>query len=72
MIIEKCLSILDENSDSVTYLTGKSGIFVTATEIYRDLGDIKNAKKMIEKYLSCYISYFIIWNCLNILVFCLL
>jgi len=46
------LSILDENSDSVTYLTGKSGIFVTATEIYRDLGDFKNAKKMIEKYLS--------------------
>jgi len=56
------LSILDENSDSVTYLTGKSGIFVTATEIYRDLGDIKNAKKMIEKYLSYNIPYFIICN----------
>ncbi|XP_060855740.1 lanC-like protein 2 isoform X1 [Metopolophium dirhodum] len=52
LIIEKCISILDENSDSVTYLTGKSGIFVTATEIYRDLGDIKNAKKMIEKVVD--------------------
>lgn len=48
-IIEKCLSILDNNSDSVTYLTGKSGIYVTATEIYRDIGDLNNAKKMIEK-----------------------
>jgi len=52
LIIEKCLSILDGNSDSVTYLTGKSGIYVTATEIYRDLGDMENAKKMIQKYLS--------------------
>jgi len=54
LIIEKCISILDKNSDSVSYLTGKSGIFVTAAEIYRDLGDIENAKKMIKKYLSYY------------------
>lgn len=52
LIIEKCMSILHENSDSVTYLTGKSGIFVTATEIYQDLGDIENAKKMIKKVVD--------------------
>ncbi|XP_025196704.1 lanC-like protein 2 [Melanaphis sacchari] len=52
LIIEKCISILDGNSDSVTYLTGKSGIFVTATEIYRDLGDIENANKMIQKVVN--------------------
>ncbi|KAF0761778.1 lanC-like protein 2, partial [Aphis craccivora] len=52
LIIEKCISILDKNSDSVSYLTGKSGIFVTAAEIYRDLGDIENAKKMIKKVLD--------------------
>lgn len=57
MIIEKCLSILDENSDSITFLTGKSGIFVTATEIYRDLGDIENAKKMIKRYYLYPIFY---------------
>jgi len=57
VIIEKCLSILNENSDSVTYLTGKSGIFVTAIEIYRDLGDIKNAIKMIQKYYLYPIFY---------------
>jgi hypothetical protein len=33
----------------VTYLTGKSGIYVTATEIYKDMGDLDNARKMIEK-----------------------
>ncbi|XP_026817792.1 lanC-like protein 2 [Rhopalosiphum maidis] len=52
LIIEKCISILDGNSDSVTYLTGKSGIYVTAAEIYRDLGDMENAKKMIQKVES--------------------
>jgi len=48
-IIEKCLTILDNNSNCVTYLTGKSGIYVTATEIYKDIGDIESAKKMIIK-----------------------
>lgn len=48
-IIEKCLSVLDNNSECVTYLNGKSGIYVTATEIYREIGDLNNAKKMIEK-----------------------
>lgn len=48
-IIEKCVSVLDKNSSSVTYLTGISGIYVTATEIYKDIGDLENAKKMIEK-----------------------
>uniref|UniRef100_A0A2S2QV03 LanC-like protein 2 n=1 Tax=Sipha flava TaxID=143950 RepID=A0A2S2QV03_9HEMI len=51
-IIEKCIAVLDDKSNSVTYLTGKSGIYVTATEIYKDMGDLDNARKMIEKIVG--------------------
>lgn len=48
-IIEKCMSILNHEFDNCTYLTGISGIYVTAAEIYNDMGDLDNVKKMIEK-----------------------
>lgn len=57
------MSRIDPNSTSVTYLTGKSGIYVTATEIFRDIGDLENAKKMIEKLVfltAFYYNLFII------------
>jgi len=54
LIIKKCITVLDKNSDSVSYLTGKSGIFITAADIYRDLGDIENAKTKKKWLKSIY------------------
>ncbi|XP_050529848.1 lanC-like protein 2 [Daktulosphaira vitifoliae] len=51
-IIEKCLKILDSTSKRITYLTGKSGVYVTAASIYLESNDHANMKLMIDEIVG--------------------
>ncbi|XP_050422284.1 glutathione S-transferase LANCL1-like [Adelges cooleyi] len=49
LIIEKCLLKLHTTSNRVSYLTGESGVYVTAATIYKTHMDFVNVNNMIKK-----------------------